>query len=207
MTLPCFYCRRILASLQVALPRLYAFHVFECVYVGWPAISWTFNSYFNKQRELAMLGYSGDVLQRHNAPSYVASCHSRGLSNGVVMHDCDNTRGSSGSPMFDTFYGENPTIIAYNDGEFRRGEASEFLEEFAPANANTMKPSGLFRDTYNFVTTGVTASAAQEEGLSDAAEFFLYAGIPILLLVAIVAWVRWKNSEQEKNKRKAHAII
>ena len=154
-----------------------------------------------------MLGYSGDVLQRHNAPSYVESCSSRGISNGIVLHDCDNTRGSSGSPMFDTFYGENPTIIAYNDGEFRRGSESEFLEEFRVENANTMKPSGLFRDTYNFITTGVSASTTTEEGLSDAEEFFLYAGVPLLLLAGIVAWVRWKNKEQEKTKRQRQAII
>lgn len=175
-------------------------------FTGWPAIIWTFNSYFSQQRNLAMLGYSGDVLQRHNAPSYVESCYSRGVKNGIVLHDCDNTRGSSGSPMFDSFNAEEPTIIAYNDGEFRSGDASEYLEVFAEANANTMKPSGLFRDTYNSLT-GVSASTAEEEGLSEAAEFFLYGGIPILLLVFVVLWVRWKNKEEEKNSRKRLAII
>lgn len=62
------------------------------------------------------------------------------------MHDCDATRGSSGSSFFN---GNNQyTVIALNFGEFRNGDNSQKFDEFNENYSNLMITTDNFYEYF-----------------------------------------------------------
>jgi hypothetical protein len=96
-------------------------------------------------REVAdgyMVGYSGDYRDQETAAVSPLTFHD-GLW-GVVRHDGDGTRGSSGSPLLaDT--ADGPVVVALNFGELRdEGDSSLTLEAYDDSLANLALPVEAF---------------------------------------------------------------
>lgn len=68
-------------------------------YTGWVGLDFQPLSYFEQDRKLSMISYSGDILEVYDAPGVSFDCSSRGIFDGHVRHDCDATKGSSGSSI------------------------------------------------------------------------------------------------------------
>jgi len=129
------------------------------LYTGWPGIQ--FNSiwsFLNSPKTISYVGYSG--VLGGNAGG-VFQCHTRNglLDFDDVHHDCDATRGSSGSALMTGFNNPSsgnsasPYIIALNYGEYRDGgSVSLTLPSYEWSHRNVAKPASVFgTDFWNAV--------------------------------------------------------
>lgn len=93
--------------------------------------------------EVTLVGYSGDFLFGRTAGAHLG-CSIRERVGGLWYHDCDDTRGASGGPMFVT-KADGPYIVAMNVAEFRDGgEVSLKLDAYERAHANLAVPASAF---------------------------------------------------------------
>jgi hypothetical protein len=121
-------------------------------YTGWPGIQFTsIWNFVNTEKTISYVGYSGILSGDAGG---VFQCKTR---NGLfdfddVHHDCDATRGSSGSALMTGFNNPqtsgssaSPYIIALNYGEYRDGGSSSLtLSSYEKSRRNVAKPSGVF---------------------------------------------------------------
>jgi V8-like Glu-specific endopeptidase len=129
------------------------------LYTGWPGIQFkSIWSFLNNQHTVSYVGYSG--VLGGNAGG-VFQCHTRNglLDFDDVHHDCDATRGSSGSALMTGFGNPNsggsaaPYIVALNFGEYRDGgSVSLTLPSYERSHRNVAKPASVFgTDFWNAV--------------------------------------------------------
>ncbi|MSP19233.1 MAG: trypsin-like serine protease [Bdellovibrionales bacterium] len=85
--------------------------------------------------------YSADLL-KGETPSLHANCKITGETQGMLLHNCHTTRGSSGAPLF-TIENDKAFIAGLNIGEFRdEKENSLFLPNYESIHANlAIKPN------------------------------------------------------------------
>lgn len=137
-------------------------------YTGYPGIYFHSYSFFDKTRPLSLISYSGDLLLTLRAPSAIYNCESTlSIQPFGVLHDCDATRGSSGSAVFSSdwyncsdrvCYGEGcycrttttlPYILGVNSYEFRNGEeASLVVANYSHGVANGFHPAINFQEVF-----------------------------------------------------------
>ncbi len=92
---------------------------------------------------VTLAGYSADFLAGKTAGAHIG-CYIRERVGGLLLHDCDDTRGASGGPMFDMFNGK-PEIVAINVAEYRNGgETSLHLPSYSKKYANIGIPTSVF---------------------------------------------------------------
>ena len=122
--------------------------------LGRLGVWWRDTSFFNTDRTLYMISYSGDFCTSWSkCRSKLSNGKSRGttfLSN-EVKHDLDATRGSSGSAMWN-WYGNVPVMDALNHAENRNGgDVSLTLPSYTGGNPNYCKPAGQWKVGYDHV--------------------------------------------------------
>lgn len=95
--------------------------------------------------KLYAVGYSGDFEDSASAACEPGCRFTGGVySYGLAPHNCSNSRGASGGPMF-IFEGESPVIIAIHTGELRyEGDSTYHAVEFSDKNANLGLPASAF---------------------------------------------------------------
>jgi protease YdgD len=85
-------------------------------------------------------GYSGDFYNGMTAGMHVG-CGQRGIdtNGGLILHDCDTTRGSSGGPVLDN---TNPSILIGIEVAERRNNQNDSLRlpSYTSENANILIP-------------------------------------------------------------------
>jgi V8-like Glu-specific endopeptidase len=115
-------------------------------------VIWRSKSFFNTNRPLSMVSYSGDhCTSWDNCRQKKSTGSSRGLNGDDVKHDLDAKRGSSGSAMYH-MVGIYPVMDALNWGEFRNGgEVSLTLPSYDGKNPNVAKPSEVWKYGYDQV--------------------------------------------------------
>jgi V8-like Glu-specific endopeptidase len=130
------------------------------LYTGWPGIQFkSIWSFLNNPHIISYVGYSG--VLGGNAGG-VFQCRTRnGLVDfDAVHHDCDATRGSSGSALMTGFGNPNsggssaaPYIVALNYGEYRDGgSVSLTLSSYERSHRNVANPASVFgTDFWNAV--------------------------------------------------------
>ena len=89
---------------------------------------------------LILAGYSGD-FQNGSVAGVQTSCALRGTSPGGanLMHDCDMTKGASGSPIFAwnlSLAGQGAQLFALNNAQKSLSDASQVTTEFSVKTAN-----------------------------------------------------------------------
>lgn len=93
--------------------------------------------------ELTIAGYSED-FQGGNTAGVHHNCKLRGRWDGLIEHDCDTARGSSGGPVL-RMDNEQLTIFGLHVAEVRDGgESSLHLETYQSAHRNIAIPSEHF---------------------------------------------------------------
>ena len=110
---------------------------------GWLGVHATTTSSFPDR--LTVVGYSGDFHDGDTA-GVDHNCHVRGRneSSGVILHDCDMTRGASGGPAL-RLLNNKLTIYGINVAEKRdQGDTSLHLEDYDSNHANIAIPSQGF---------------------------------------------------------------
>lgn len=106
----------------------------------------------NLPEQATLVGYSGDMYSGRTATTVLANF--RGREGDFLLHDGDDTRGSSGGPMF-VMYDETPAIVALNVAERRHGsETSLWVAWYAPEYANVAIPASRFLPILNRVLAG-----------------------------------------------------
>lgn len=114
-------------------------------YYGHMGLAITDTNYFSKNKIGNMNGYSNDL---NGNPGIHYNCHSKGIvyNKNIIMHDCDATRGSSGSGFYDNEY----NIIALNYAEKRYdSDNSIHKNKFSTKFANLMIPTKFFSEEIN----------------------------------------------------------
>ena len=128
-------------------------------YTGWPGIQFLgLISFLNQPKSIAYVGYSG-VLGGNAGGVFPCSTKNGLTSWDDVWHDCDATRGSSGSALMTGFRDPNigssttPYIIALNYGEYRDGGSTSLtLNGWESSHRNVAKPASVFgTDFWNAV--------------------------------------------------------
>lgn len=92
--------------------------------------------------EIQVAGYSGD-FDEGRTPAVDRDCKVRGrdLAQGLILHDCDTTRGASGGPALQWRDGVI-TVFGINVAERREGgDTSLELEAYDEEHANVLIPS------------------------------------------------------------------
>ncbi len=92
--------------------------------------------------EIQVAGYSGD-FEGGQTPAVDRDCKVRGrdVEQGLVLHDCDTTRGASGGPALQWRNGVI-TVYGINVAERREGgESSMHVETYDEEHANVLIPS------------------------------------------------------------------
>jgi hypothetical protein len=120
-------------------------------YTGWPGIQFLgLVSFLNQPKSIAYVGYSG-VLGGNAGGVFPCSTKLSLTSFDDVWHDCDATRGSSGSALMTGFQNPNsgssatPYIIALNYGEHRDGGSTSLtLNGWESSHRNLAKPAAVF---------------------------------------------------------------
>lgn len=110
--------------------------------VGWLGSKFTPN--LNSTAFYAV-GYSGD-FENSNSASWETGCSFTGgvYSYGLAPHNCSNSRGASGGPMF-VFEDTKPNIIAIHTSELRYdGDSTYIAVPYAADKANLALPSDSF---------------------------------------------------------------
>jgi V8-like Glu-specific endopeptidase len=104
------------------------------------------DSYFAQENRLInMISYSGDYVSKYKRGGFQRNCSTRGLWGRHSLHDCDATRGSSGSAILEGW--EKPYVIGVNYGEFRYPSSQSLvLGEYTRERANVFDPSFSFYD-------------------------------------------------------------
>ncbi len=106
--------------------------------------------------DLSVAGYSGD-FQAGKSAGLARNCHVKGRDtvDGLIMHDCDTTRGASGGPATHMLNGQT-TIFGINVAERRdNGDASLFLDHYDDTHANLVVPSeGAVKQLRTILTSG-----------------------------------------------------
>jgi|GEM_PF-3539135 len=94
---------------------------------------------------LYVVGYSGDLENGASAYWETGCTITSGMTSyGLYPHNCSNSRGASGSPMF-IFENERPYVIAMHTSELRYDGDSTYLEvPFSGDNANLALSSDAF---------------------------------------------------------------
>lgn len=93
--------------------------------------------------KIILTGYSSDFEHGKTATTHIG-CQFTGSWNGTWLHNCDMTRGASGSPMF-IKKNNGPYIVALNVAERRGGKtASLKLKEYSSKYANIAVPAKQF---------------------------------------------------------------
>jgi protease YdgD len=91
-------------------------------------------------------GYSADFAGGRT-PTLHPQCQLISESQGILLHNCHATRGSSGAPIF-IIKDERAYIVGLNVGEFRGdSERSLFLPSYDEKWANTAIKSSRFKQT------------------------------------------------------------
>lgn len=91
------------------------------------------------------MGYSADI-QEGKTPSIHKGCRLLAEENGVILHNCHATRGSSGAPIF-IVENDKAYIVGLNVGEYRGdSERSLHLPEYDENYANTAIKPSRFKD-------------------------------------------------------------
>lgn len=123
-------------------------------YTGWPGITfYSIWDFLNANKAVSYIGYSG-VLGGNAGGDF--TCHTR---NGLldwddVHHDCDATRGSSGSAImtglnYPISTSGTPMIVALNYGEYRDGgDTSLTLDSYERSHRNVAKPASVFESDF-----------------------------------------------------------
>jgi V8-like Glu-specific endopeptidase len=94
--------------------------------------------YTNNFENLSLSGYSGDKYA--NNPGLHKNCNIKGLvrllNNGLkaITHDCDSTKGSSGSAIYRTQFNNRTKIVALHFAAFT--STTPYLNTFTPHFAN-----------------------------------------------------------------------
>jgi hypothetical protein len=129
------------------------------LYTGWPGIQFkSIWSFLNNPQVISYVGYSG-VLGGNAGGVFQCGTRNGLLDFDDVHHDCDATRGSSGSALMTGFGNPNsgssaaPYIIALNYGEYRDGgSVSLTLPSYEKSHRNVAKPASVFgTDFWNAV--------------------------------------------------------
>ena len=93
--------------------------------------------------DVTLAGYSDDFKSGQTAGVHVG-CKIKKRLPSFWLHDCDNTRGASGGPMF-IIKDKVPYIVAINVAEYRDGgEKSLYLTEYEEKHANIAVPASVF---------------------------------------------------------------
>lgn len=93
--------------------------------------------------QLTVAGYSSDFKNGRTAGVH-HNCNTRGRNAawGMIFHDCDTSRGSSGGPAL-RMVNDKLTIVGINVAEFRKdGEVSLYVPQYDAQYANIAIPSG-----------------------------------------------------------------
>jgi len=91
------------------------------------------------------MGYSAD-LSGGKTPTIHEGCRLLSVENGIILHNCHATRGSSGAPIF-IVENDKAYIVGLNVGEFRGdSERSLHLPNFDEKYANTAVKPARFKD-------------------------------------------------------------
>lgn len=116
---------------------------------------WRDEDFFDTDRPLSMISYSGDHCTSWNTcRQKLATGKSRGTVwiGNDVKHDLDAKRGSSGSAMWRIYSGGIPVMEALNWGEDRNGgDASLTFNSYTGSNPNYAKPGEVWKVGYDKV--------------------------------------------------------
>lgn len=97
-------------------------------------------------RSAELIGYSGDFFATTKSAGRSKCTVLEVLQKGILAHDADATRGSSGSPLVAMVQGR-PQVVALNFGEFRDdGEESLTVAKFERDHTNLAMPVSNFLD-------------------------------------------------------------
>lgn len=116
---------------------------------------WRDEDFFDTDRPLSMISYSGDhCTSWNNCRQKLSTGKSRGTRwiGNEVKHDLDAMRGSSGSAMWRIYSGGIPIMEALNFGEDRNGgDSSLTLGSYTGDNPNYAKPGEVWKAGYDKV--------------------------------------------------------
>lgn len=94
---------------------------------------------------VSCMGYSADVSDG-KVPTIHEGCRLLSVENGIILHNCHATRGSSGAPIF-VVENNKAYIVGLNVGEFRGdSERSLHLPKYEEKYANTAVKPSRFKD-------------------------------------------------------------
>jgi V8-like Glu-specific endopeptidase len=83
-----------------------------------------------------LAGYSADFRNGKTAGVHAHCSITKQAKNDFFLHNCHNTRGASGGPIF-AYWNDSPYIYALNVAEYRNdGHTSLQLSHYTDANAN-----------------------------------------------------------------------
>lgn len=86
-------------------------------------------------KSVTLVGYNSDFMQAQSAGVH-ANCRFRGQrSDRMLKHDCDTSRGSSGSSIV-SLVNDSPTIVGLNSAELRDGDTSQIGIPYSDATTN-----------------------------------------------------------------------
>ncbi|NER36678.1 MAG: trypsin-like serine protease [Oscillatoria sp. SIO1A7] len=125
-------------------------------YMGWRTLD--FSNPSTMADWFVLAGYSGDFQRGKTAGIHSGCSITRQVAGGFLLHDCDTTRGSSGSGIFAFWPNSGAQIIALNSAELRYGEKSRHLDKYS--------------DRYANIAVMVSAFAPKLEELRDGAKGF-----------------------------------
>jgi protease YdgD len=95
---------------------------------------------------VALAGYSTD-FQAGQTASIDGNCLLHGIDNGILLHDCDMTRGASGGPLLRTVNG-TVSVVGVSNAERRNGgNVSLYLPFYDDQHANLGVPAATFLGT------------------------------------------------------------
>jgi V8-like Glu-specific endopeptidase len=124
------------------------------LYTGWPGIKFHSLSHFVVNTEqISYIGYSG-VLGGNAGGDFTCRTRNGLLDWDDVHHDCDATRGSSGSALmtglnYPIATSGAPYIVALNYGEYRDGgSVSLTLPSYSRSHRNVAKAASVFKDDF-----------------------------------------------------------
>lgn len=118
--------------------------------VGWVGMKnkEKYDYFAQKDRLVNMISYSGDYVGKYGRGGFQRNCSTRGVWNNHAIHDCDATRGSSGSAILEGW--GKPYVIGVNYAEFRYPSSqSQVLDQFTQDRSNVFDPSESFYKAFH----------------------------------------------------------
>ena len=95
-------------------------------------------------RTVTLVGYSGDFRRGETAGAHLGCSVLDRMAGGLWLHDCHNSRGASGGPLFG-MRGQEPYLFAINVAEYRDGgETSLRLPFYERRHSNIALSAGAF---------------------------------------------------------------